>query len=64
MYHQYHVLINKSDDVVNKYNNTYHTIINMKPVDVKDNTYINFKKEVNDKCPKFKVGDHGRISNY
>ena len=33
----------------------------MKPVDVKDNTYIDFKKEVNDKDPKFKVGDHVRI---
>ena len=34
----------------------------MKPVDVKHNTYIDFKKEVNDKDPKFKVGDHVRIS--
>ena len=36
----------------------------MKPVDVKNNTYIDFKKEVNDKDPKFKVGDHVRISKY
>ena len=36
----------------------------MKPVDVKDNTYIDFKKEVNNKDPKFKVGDHVRISKY
>ena len=36
----------------------------MKPVDVKDNTYIGFKKEVNDKNPKFKVGDQVRISKY
>ena len=36
----------------------------MKPVDVKDNTYIDFKKEVNDKNPKFKVGDQVRISKY
>ena len=36
----------------------------MKPVDVKDNTYIDFKKEVNDRDPKFKVGDHVRISKY
>ena len=36
----------------------------MKPVDVKDNTYIDFKKEVNDKDPKFKIGDHIRISKY
>ena len=34
----------------------------MKPVDVKDNAYIDFKKESNDKNPKFKVGDHVRIS--
>ena len=36
----------------------------MKPVDVNDNTYIDFEKEVNDKNPKFKVGDHVRISKY
>ena len=36
----------------------------MKPVDVKNNTYSDFKKEVNDKSPKFKVGDHVRISKY
>ena len=58
------VYIVKPDDTVKKYNNTYHTSIKMKPVDVKDNTYIGFKKEVNDKNPKFKVGDHVRISKY
>ena len=47
----------KLDDIVNKYNNTYHTSIKMKPITVKDNTYIDFKKEVNDKGTKFKVGD-------
>ena len=36
----------------------------MKPVDVKDNTYIDSKKKANDKDPKFKVGDHVRISKY
>ena len=58
------VYINKLDDMANEYNNTYHRTIKMKPVDVKDNTYIDFKKEVNDKDPKFKVGDHVRISKY
>ena len=58
------VYIYKLDDIVEKYNSTYHTSIKMKPVDVKDNTYIDFKKEVNDKNPKFKVGDHVRISKY
>ena len=36
----------------------------MKPVDVKDNTYTDFKKEVNNKDPKFKVDDHVSISKY
>ena len=36
----------------------------MKPVDVKDNTFIDFKKEVNDKDSKYKVRDHVRISKY
>ena len=52
------VCIKKLDDIVNEYNNTYHRTIKMKPANVKDNTYIDFKKEVNDKDPKFKVGDH------
>ena len=38
--------------------------IKIKPVDVKDNTYTDFKKEVNDKDPKFEVADHVRISKY
>ena len=58
------VYIDKLDDIVKKYNNTYHTSIKMKPVDFKDNTYIDIKKENNDKNPKFKVGDHVRISKY
>ena len=58
------VYINKLDDIVGEYNNTYHRTIKMKPVDAKDNTYIDFKKEVNDKDPKFKIGDHVRISRY
>ena len=36
----------------------------MKPIDVKDNTYINIDEEINDKDPKFKVSDHVRISKY
>ena len=58
------VYINKLDDIVGEYNNTYYRTIKMKPVDVKDNTYIDFFKKVNDKDPKFKVGDHVRISKY
>ena len=51
-------------DIVGEYNNTFHRTIKMKPVNVKDNTYIDFKKEIIDKGPKFKVGDHVRISKY
>ena len=58
------VYIDKLDDIVKEYNNKYHTSIKMKPVDVKDNTYIDFKKEINNKDPKFKVGDYVRISKY
>ena len=56
------VYIDKLDDIVKEYNNTYHKSIKMKPVDVKDNTYIDFKKEINNKDSKFKVGYHVRIS--
>ena len=58
------VYIDKLDDRVNEYNNTYHRTIKMKPIDVKHNTYINIDKEVNEKDPQFKVGHHVRISKY
>ena len=54
----------KLDDIVNEYKSTYHGTINMKPVDVKDNSDIDSSKEINDKDPKFKVSDHVRISKY
>ena len=41
--------IDKLDDIVNKYNNTYHDTIKIKPVDVKSNTYIDSSNEINDK---------------
>ena len=58
------VYIDKLNAIVNKYNNTYHAKIKMKPIDVKDNTYINTDKEINYKDPIFKVGDYVRISKY
>ena len=58
------VYIDKLDDIVKEYNNTYHKTIKMKPINIKDNTYINFEKEVNNKDLKFKVGDYVRISKY
>ena len=59
-----YVFIDKLNDIVNKYNNTYHSTIKMKPVDVKWNTYINSSKEINDKDHKFKIDDTVRISKY
>ena len=56
--------IDKLDDIIDEYNNTYHTTIKMTPINVKDNTYINTSKEINNKDPKFKVGDRVRISKY
>ena len=58
------VYIDQLDNIVNEYNNTYHITIKMKPIDVKDNTYIDFKEKINDKDPKFEVGDYVRISKY
>ena len=58
------VYIDKLDNIVNEYNITYHRTIKMKPIDVKDNTYLNIIKEVNNKDPKFKVSNHVRISKY
>ena len=56
--------IDELNDIVNKYHNTYHSTIKMKPVDVKSSTYIDFGVKNNEKDPKFKVGYHIRISTY
>ena len=58
------VYIDKLDDIVCECNNTYHRTIRMKPVDVKDNTNFDFKKEINDKDPNFNGGDRVTISKY
>ena len=49
------VYIDKLDDIVNKYNNTYQRIIKMKPVDVKSSIYIDFNKQNNKEGPKFDI---------
>ena len=58
------VYINKLADIADKYNNTYHSTIKIKPGDVKSSAYIEFNKENNEKDPKFKVDDHVKISKY
>ena len=58
-----YILINKLDEIVNKCNSTYHSTIEMKPANVKNNAYIGFGKKSNNKDSKFKV-DQARISKY
>ena len=58
------VYIDKLNYIVNKYDNTHHSTIKMKSVDVKSNTYINSSKEINNKDPKFRIGDIIRISKH
>ena len=52
------------DDIVNKYINTVHRTIKMKTIEVTDDFYVEYDKDFNKKDPKFKVGDHVRISKY
>ena len=54
------VYFNVLNDIVDEYNNTYHGTIKMKPIDVKSDSFA----ESNEKDPKFKAGDHVRISKY
>ena len=56
--------IDKLYKKVNQYNDTYHRTIKMKPVDVNLSMHIDFNKENNKECPKFKVDDPVRISKY
>ena len=52
------------NDMVDEYNNTYHRAIKMKPADVKSDYIAEYDEESNEKDPKFKIGDHVRISKY
>ena len=52
------------DDIVNKYNNTVHRTIKIKPIDVTFDSYAEYDEDSNLTMPKFKVGDHARISKY
>ena len=58
------VCIDKLNDTVNKYSNTFHSTIKTKPAGVKSSTYIDFNVGKNDKDPKFKANEHVRISKY
>ena len=52
------------DDTVIKYNNTVHKSIKMKPIDVTDDCYAGYNEDFNKKDPRFKAGDHVRLSKY
>ena len=52
------------DDVIHKYNNTVHITMKIKPIYVASDSYAEFNEDSNEKDPKFKVGDHVRISKY
>ena len=52
------------DDIVNKYNNTVHRTIKMEPFDVTSDSYAEYNEDSNVTMPKFKVGNHVRISKY
>ena len=49
------------DYIVDKYKNTYHNTIKMKPIDVKNNNFTKYNEESNEKDPKFKIGNRVRI---
>ena len=57
------VYFNILDDIVDEYNTTCHRTINMKPIDVKSDSYGEYNEECNKKDPKFKTGDHVRIQS-
>ena len=58
------VYFNVLDDIVDEYNNSFHSSIKMKPKDVKDDSFAEYSEESNKKDPKFKVGDDVRTSKY
>ena len=58
------VYFNVLNDIADKYNNSLHSSIKMKPKDVTNNKFIEYVEETNQKDPKFKIGDHVSISKY
>ena len=55
------VYIDVLNDIVNKYNNTVHKTIKIKPIDVTNDSYVEYNEDSNKKGPKFTVNDHVTI---
>ena len=51
-------------DMVNKYNSTYHSTVNMNRLNVKSSTYIDFRVENNEKDPKCESCNDVKTSEY
>ena len=58
------VYIDKLHDIINEYKSTDDRTIKMKPIEVKDQTDVDYSKEGNDNDLKFKIGDLVRMSKY
>ena len=58
------VHINQLDYIINTHSSRYHSTIKIKTVDAKSHTYINSSREINNKDPKFKIGDIVRLSEH
>ena len=50
--------------LIDEYNNTYHRTIEIRPIDVKNDSFAEYNEESNEKDPEFKVNDYVRISKY
>ena len=58
------VYLDELDHIVNKYDKTVHRTIKMKPINVTDDSFVEYNEDSNKRNPKFKVGDYVRISKY
>ena len=57
------VYLDVLNNLVDKCNNTFHRTMEMKPIDVKSDSYAEHNVDSNEKDPKYKVGDHVRNSS-
>ena len=58
------VYYNVLNDIVETYNNTFHSSIKMKPINVENDSFAEYNEESNEKDSKFKISDHVRVSKF